>query len=839
MALDRVRWDCSPYPYSAAARLEAELGLSPVVAAVLARRGHTDPASARAFLAAADRHDPRLIDGMDAACERILDHVRRGSAIAVHGDYDVDGVCSTAVLVRALRRLGAEPSFHLPSRGEDGYGLSVATVERLAAAGTGLIVTVDCGIGSVAEVARAGELGVEVVVTDHHRPGAELPACPVVHPALGGYPCPELCAAGVVHKLAQALYAAAGEDPRVAEEDLDLVALATVCDVVPLVGENRRLVREGLVALGRTPKPGLRALMRVAGVEPGTLDAGSLGFRLGPRINAAGRLQRADAALELVLTPDERRAAEIADELDLLNRRRQDVETRITFAAEAARAEQDAQAAYVLAGEGWHPGVVGIVASRLVERHHRPCVLIALDEDGGGRGSGRSIPAFDLHAGLASCSGHLRRFGGHRVAAGLEIDAERVHAFRMDFAAHAAARLAPGDLVPVQRVDAVTPAGALGLDLAEELERLAPFGAGNPQPRLLVPGARVGDVRPMGREGAHARFALSSGGARARAVAFRTPPGPLRALGDAPHDVCVRLERNEWNGAVEPRLVLGALRATAGGACRVVGKEPSFWPAALAELDADPAGTHPAALVAVWRGEVQQRDLVDRRGHGIAGVAGDLVSTGEAVLVISADVARRQEGLEAVLGGMGAALRPDAACGLAVADWHALAAEPGLAAEFDHLVALDPPPHPSGQDLLAAAPGGRYAHLAWGEPEAAFALSVTAAELDLRPALAEAYRALRDAGGGAGEALAALLRGNGRYPRSPALCGRLLRVFCELGLVELDTHAVRCHVLPGAGRTELDRSPAYRAYAARLADARAWLERCCVTASPAAARRAA
>lgn len=822
MAVARVRWDCAPYSYSAAARLSAELGLSPVTASILARRGLGDPESARRFLAGADRHDPRSITGMDAAVARILAHVARGSRIVVHGDYDVDGVCSTAVLVRALRRLGADPRWYLPSRGEDGYGLSPATVERLAAAGTGLIVTVDCGIGSAAEVARAAELGVEVVVTDHHRPADVLPDCPIVHPALGGYACPELCAAGVAHKLAEAVYAAAGQDPAAAAEDLDLVALATVCDVVPLVDENRRLVREGLRALARTRKPGLRALMRVAAVDPGRIDAGTLGFRLGPRINAAGRIARADAALELVLTEHEGRAAEIADELDLLNRERQDVETRITFAAEAARAEQDAQAAFVIAGEGWHPGVIGIVASRLVERHHRPCVLIALGEDGG-RGSGRSVAAFDLHAGLAACAAHLRRYGGHRMAAGLEIDAEQVGSFRRAFAAHAAACLSPADLVPVQRVDAVAGAGELGLPLAEELERLAPFGHGNPQPTLLVPGAQVGDVRPMGEEGAHARFTLSAGGARARAVAFRTPAGALKGL-TGPHHVAVRLEANEWNGAVEARLVLRGAAPVAAAGCEIAEPEERFWPETLAELEADPAA---------WAepGEAC-RAIVDVRGRGVAGALADVLSSGEHVLAVVADVPRRRAGIEAVLGGLGLSLgREHGRLGLV--SWHALAIEPGLAEGYPHALALDPPPHPHGEALLAAAPGAGFAHLAWGPAEADFALRVARSELELRPALAEVFRALRDSGGSAeGETLAAILRGRGRHPRRAAVCGRLLRVLVELGLVELQAERRACRVLD-APRTELERSPAYRAYSARLELARRYHG-----AAPAAARAA-
>ncbi|HEY1596568.1 MAG TPA: DHH family phosphoesterase, partial [Thermoleophilaceae bacterium] len=389
MPADVARWSAAAFSFAEADAISRELGLSPTVASILVRRGLSTPAEARGFLAGAERHDPFLLGDMRTSCELILGHVARGSPIVVHGDYDVDGVSSTAILVRALRRLGARVSWHLPSRMEEGYGVSAATIERLAGEGAGLLVTVDCGITAAAEVDRALELGLEVVVTDHHRPPERLPACPIVHPAIGGYPCPDLCAAGVAHKLAEALYTCAGEDPAQAAEDSDIVALATVADLVPLRGENRRLVREGLEAMARTRRPGLRALMKISQLDPGDVDARALAFRLAPRINAAGRLQRADAGLELLLTDDDERAAQVADELDLLNRERQDTETRIMFAAEAERARHDGEPAYVLAGEGWHPGVIGIVASRIVERHHRPTLLIALDGESG-RGSGRS-----------------------------------------------------------------------------------------------------------------------------------------------------------------------------------------------------------------------------------------------------------------------------------------------------------------------------------------------------------------------------------------------------------------------------------------------------------------
>ena len=266
MALRTARWTCTPYYVAAAERIAAELGVSRQLATILARRGCSDPESARRLLDATERHDPLDFARIGAACDAILGHVRAGSRIVVHGDYDVDGVCSTAILVEALRWLGAEPAWHVPDR-EDGYGLSVATVERLVAAGTRLIVTADCAVAAVDEVARARELGVDVVVTDHHRPAERLPDCPIVHPAVCGYPFPHLCAAAVAQKLAEALLARAGADPARAAEHADLVALATVADVVKLQGENRRLVREGLKRLGATAKPGLRALMRVARVD--------------------------------------------------------------------------------------------------------------------------------------------------------------------------------------------------------------------------------------------------------------------------------------------------------------------------------------------------------------------------------------------------------------------------------------------------------------------------------------------------------------------------------------------------------------------------------------------
>jgi len=559
--------DCPPAELE---RLQRELGVSQALAQVLVRRGLGEPARARAFLGGEQEHPPEAFSGIGEAVALILRHVDAGQRITIHGDYDVDGVCSTAVMVRALRELGGNVDHYLPDRAGDGYGLNARTVTRLAARGTRLLVTVDCAVTAVEEVATARALGMDVVVSDHHAPRAdgELPRAPIVHPELCGYPCRDLCATAVAYKLAQALCTAAGADAREREQDLDLVALATIADVVPLVGENRALVRRGLRALASTTKPGLRALMAVAGVDPSRVSERSVGFALAPRLNAAGRLYRADAGLELILTADPARAERIARELDGANHERRQVEQRIRWQAEQQMAALGERPAYVLAGEGWHPGVIGIVASRLVERSGRPVVLIALDGERG-KGSGRSVEAFDLLAGLTACGGQLLRYGGHRAAAGLEIERARVADFAAALCAHAERVLAPGDLVSVERVDAVLGGEQLGMALAEELQSMAPFGRGNPGVCLLLADATFADARPMG-EGRHVRFTVHSRGARARAVAFGTG-GQLPVADGAAAQATFTLEVNEWNGVSEPRLVLrqaqpapGATAARAG-----------------------------------------------------------------------------------------------------------------------------------------------------------------------------------------------------------------------------------------------------------------------------------
>jgi single-stranded-DNA-specific exonuclease len=546
-------WRLSPCPRPEVVSLASELGLSETTASVLVRRGYGDPETARAFLAAeTPAHDPLLLGDMTTACERIRAAIAAGGRICVHGDYDVDGICATALAVSVLQDLGADVDWHLPSRFAEGYGVSAETLARLAEDGCELLLTVDCGITAVGEIAAAREAGLDVIVTDHHRPGETLPDCPVVATRPSNYPFPDLCGTGVVFKLAQALGAAN------LERHLDVVALATVADVVPLVDENRGLVAAGLKRLARTTKPGLRALMASAHVDPAVVDAGAIAFRLAPRINAAGRLGHPKAALDLLLTEDAQEATRLAATLESLNRDRQSVEERILREAleqvEEWPESKRRRRGYVVAGEDWHRGVIGIVASRLVERFHRPVVLIAGGEDGW-TGSGRSIPAFDLHGALGACSAHLERWGGHRAAAGLSIDKGNVEAFADAFGAHADGVLDETDLVPSTHVDAVVRGTDLTLSLCEELEALAPFGLGNPGVTLLAVGCEISALGAVG-DGKHLKLAVTHEGARSGAIAFGQGGQLDRYRRPLHYDVAFKLQANQWNGTVSPQLVV-------------------------------------------------------------------------------------------------------------------------------------------------------------------------------------------------------------------------------------------------------------------------------------------
>jgi single-stranded-DNA-specific exonuclease len=797
-------FELAEYDFGAALRLREELGVSHVLAQVLVRRGFGEPEAARALLEPRERHDPSGFEGIENAVALIERHVQAGSRITVHGDYDVDGVCATTVLVRALRTLGGDVHWYLPSRTEDGYGLAHATVERLAARGTGLLITVDCGITAVEQVAAARAAGVDVVVTDHHSPRADglLPDCPIVHPAVCGYPFPQLCGTAVAHKLAEALGA-----PSV-DQDVELVALATVADLVPLRGENRRLVREGLAQMAGTARPGLRALMTVSRTDPSALDASALGFRLAPRLNAAGRLRRADASLELLLTDDPGRAREIARELDVLNMDRRAVEQRICWEAQAQAVAMGERPAYVLAGTGWHPGVVGIVASRIVERFHRPAILIALNEDdpaAAAQGSGRSIPGFDLLAALNAAAPDLLTYGGHRAAAGLTVLPERLDAVRAAIEAHAESVLTPEMLTPMERVDAIVSGSEMTLTLAEELQQLEPCGIGNPGVNLFVRGARFEGVRPLS-EGRHAKFTVTSGGARAAAVAFGCD-GKVPGAGGDPVDASFRLERNVWKGVVEPRLVLRHATACAvpPEPIAILAEPGDYLAAALQELD---RGLVPASA-ALSAG----RTVLDRRGESPLAVLADALSaagTDDSVLAVCADVPRRLQGLQERCGGF------------TLISHAALAEDPAAATQFGHLVVLDPPAGAAAD--AAVRSGGGYTHFAWGEAELRFTQQIHEQEYGLRASLVALYRVLRERPRVAGEELERLLRGDGIHARSARMAGRLVRVLAELELVSLDRDPPAL-ALATAQQTELEQSEAYRVYVQDYEDGLRFLKR--------------
>jgi single-stranded-DNA-specific exonuclease len=564
----RRRWVEVRADGEGAARLAGALGLHPLAAGVLAARGYGAPAEAEAFLAARlqDLPDPSSMKGMAAAVARLVHAVEGGERIACFGDYDVDGVASTALLAGFLRAAGADVVTYVPHRLVEGYGLNVAAVERLAAQGVRLLVTLDCGITAAAEVRAAAALGVDAVVVDHHTVPVELPAAAAIlnpHQAGCGYPSKDLAAVGVTFALATGLrralrergrFGAARPEPNL-RDALDLVALGTVADVVPLVGANRILVRWGLDALARSRRPGLRALKKVAGIAEGTpVTAGQVGFRLGPRINAAGRLDDAGRGVRLLLTADPREAEGLAAELDRENQARQEIERDILEqATEDARALVRAGArGLVLARDGWHAGVVGIVAARIAERFHRPAVIVALSE-GEGKGSGRSVEGFHLYDALAACAPHLARFGGHRHAAGVTIARERLGAFREAFEAQARERLAEEDLVPRTRIDGWVTEGDVTERAAEDLARLGPFGAGHPEPVFALRGAAT-RARTVGAEGAHLKLALG----RLDAIGFGL--GDRLAACAGPLDAAFTIGFDEWDGARRLQLKLRDVR---------------------------------------------------------------------------------------------------------------------------------------------------------------------------------------------------------------------------------------------------------------------------------------
>ena len=561
-----LRWVVAPPADPALAReLAAQLSLPLPLAELLVQRGFADSESARRFLKPAldGLTDPFAMAGMHAAVDAVVHAVRSHQTILVHGDYDVDGQCATALLTRVLRAAGAKVAPFIPHRMGDGYDFGPAGNKAAAEAGAALIITCDCGITAVDAVRTARAAGRQVIVTDHHIPGPELPdATAVVDPQRPDDTSDAriLCGTGVAFKLVQALVPALGLPAALPFHFLDLVALATVADLVPLTGENRILVRHGLKLLADSRWPGLRALIRVGGLEGKEIRASHLGYVIGPRLNAVGRLGAASDGLRLLLTDDEDEAARLAQELERINERRQALDQRILDQAIAQverQADPGRDAAFVLAGEDWHPGVVGIVASRVVERYGRPTFLVALEGETG-RGSGRSISRFDLHAALSACGDLLERYGGHRMAAGLTIRRDRVESFRERFNALARTQLEPADLGPEQRVDLVLDLADATAELERTIRHLEPCGLGNAGPVFGVRGVRVADARKVG--GNHIKFALADGGERLEAIGFGWADRAPRL--DAPLDIAFRLEENAYQGRVSLQARVVAMSAS-------------------------------------------------------------------------------------------------------------------------------------------------------------------------------------------------------------------------------------------------------------------------------------
>jgi single-stranded-DNA-specific exonuclease len=518
-------------------RMEAarRLGVSPIVAQILHNRSLDDVEAARQFLSPqlGNLHPPEQLPGVVEAAERIGDAVRANRKIVLYGDYDVDGIAGVAILWHVLRMGGADVDFYVPHRLEEGYGLNADALRKIAEQGAKLVITVDCGVTACAEARLAREVGLELIITDHHAPKEELPEGLVVHPALESrYPNPHLCGAGVAFKLAWAIAQRLSGSKKVTPEFREylidatsLAALGTIADVVPLVGENRVIARFGLTGLAASKQPGIAALIDAANLRSEKLDAYHVGFWLAPRINAAGRMGHARLAVELFTRADAARAREIAAYLEDQNKQRQTIERKTLKHAvelvEHRRMDADGCHGIVLAEENWHAGVIGIVAARLVERFHRPTVLIAMDGETG-QGSGRSVRHFHLHDALARCQEHLMTFGGHEMAAGLRIRRDRVGAFTEAFTQVANNRLSPADLRAKIRLDGEARLAELDEKLVTDVGGLGPFGPSNPRPKLATDWLAIdGEPRCVGRSGDHLQFALRENGKLRKAIGFR------------------------------------------------------------------------------------------------------------------------------------------------------------------------------------------------------------------------------------------------------------------------------------------------------------------------------
>ncbi len=544
--------------------LSQQLSISPVTASVLLARGVMTPDEATRWMSGmpGGLHDPFLLPDMEPAVERLHQALARQERVCFYGDYDVDGVSATSLYLSFYQGLGGNACGYIPHRIREGYGLNEGAVRRLAEEGISLLVTSDCGTTSHHEIAVARELGMDVIVTDHHQTDATMPAALAVlnpHRRDAIYPFKGLCSAGLAYKVVSAYQQRYGSGDVEPDSCLDLVALATVADIVPLQDENRILVREGLTHITHGARAGIRALKHVAGIVKACTSE-TIGFRLGPRLNAAGRLDHAMLCVRLLTTESEQEAMQIAEQLEQLNRQRKQIEEGITSEAATYLKQDEPASAIVLGSRAWHLGVVGIVAARLVDRFHRPSIVIAIDGQGIGKGSARTVEGFDLYQGLSKCKDLLEAYGGHPSAAGLTLKESRLEEFRGRFCEVAAQWAGSARTVPTLHVDAEVKLTDVNFDLIQELESLHPFGAGNPEPTLAVRGLDVVDARVVGEK--HLKLRVRQGRSFIfESIGFRM--GSFEELGlrsGRPVDLAFSPERNHWNGYDRVQLRIKALR---------------------------------------------------------------------------------------------------------------------------------------------------------------------------------------------------------------------------------------------------------------------------------------
>jgi single-stranded-DNA-specific exonuclease len=572
MAADlAMRWVLKKVDEDCVARQAKQLNVSPLLARILASRGLTDAGGARSYLSSSLRTDlpsPFVMADMEPALERIVGAIKNREQIGIWGDYDVDGTTGASVLVSFLREIGVAPLYHVPHRIEEGYGLNFDGLMELKERGVALVITVDCGISNANEVAAARKVGLDIVIVDHHQPPEQLPAAAAVinpHRKDCGFPDKGLCAAGLAFYLVIGLRARLREagwfekstDPDI-RRYLDIVTLGTIADMVPLKGVNRTLIKRGLAELAISSRPGVVALKQVSGISAGAVSAGQVGFRLGPRINAAGRVDSGAKVVELLTTDSSEIAQRIAHELEEHNQERRAIETEVLAQAlDQASVVMNGgeRSSLVLAGEGWHPGVLGIVASRIVEKFYRPTVVIGFNQ-GVGKGSARSIRGFHMVEAFRRCAESLEKFGGHEFAGGLTIQAERLEQFRDGFEGVARQDLTGELLTPRLEIDAQLDFPAIGMALARELEVLQPFGVGNPEPVFMTASAEVCERKVFS---AGVRYRLRQADRVIAGVFFGANDDHPGVPGEIV-DVAYRLSTNEWNGLTSVELKIADMR---------------------------------------------------------------------------------------------------------------------------------------------------------------------------------------------------------------------------------------------------------------------------------------